>query len=51
MSSDRNEYFSDGLTEELVNSLAYVPELQVVARTSAFSFKGRNEDLREVGAN
>jgi len=51
MSSDpENEYFSDGLTEELINRLASVPSLQVVARTSAFSFKGRNEDLREVGA-
>lgn len=51
MSSDlENEYFSDGLTEELINRLACVPGLQVVARTSAFSFKGRNEDLREVGA-
>jgi serine/threonine-protein kinase len=51
MSSDiENEYFSDGLTEELINRLACVPELQVVARTSAFSFKGRNEDVRQVGA-
>lgn len=51
MSSDpENEYFSDGLTEELINRLARVPNLQVVARTSAFSFKGRNEDLRDLGA-
>ncbi|MGJ5819810.1 hypothetical protein [Paludibaculum fermentans] len=51
MSADvENEYFSDGLTEELINRLACVPELQVVARTSAFRFKGLNEDLREVGA-
>jgi serine/threonine-protein kinase len=51
MSSDQeNEYFSDGLTEELINRLARVPSLQVVARTSVFSFKGRNEDLRELGA-
>jgi TolB-like protein len=51
MSSDQeNEYFSDGLTEELINRLARVPSLQVVGRTSVFSFKGRNEDLREVGA-
>jgi len=44
-----NEYFSDGLTEELINRLARIPSLQVVARTSAFRFKGRNEDIREVG--
>ncbi len=50
MSSDpENEYFSDGLTEEIINRLAAIPTLQVVARTSAFSFKGRNEDVREVG--
>src|SRR5262249_19249953 len=51
MSSDaENEYFSDGLTEELINRLACNPGLQVVARTSAFYFKGQNLDLREVGA-
>lgn len=51
MSSDpENEYFSDGLTEELINRLAGVSGLQVVARTSSFGFKGRNEDLREIGA-
>jgi len=51
MSSDpENEYFSDGLTEELINRLARVPSLQVVARTSVFCFKGRNEDLRDLGA-
>jgi TolB-like protein/Tfp pilus assembly protein PilF len=51
MSADpENEYFSDGLTEELINRLASIPSLQVVARTSAFRFKGLNEDLREVGA-
>ena len=43
------EYFSDGLTEELINDLAKVPGLKVVARSSAFQFKGRNEDLRAVG--
>jgi TolB-like protein/DNA-binding winged helix-turn-helix (wHTH) protein/Tfp pilus assembly protein PilF len=42
------EYFSDGLTEELINDLARVPGLKVVARSSAFQFKGRNEDLRGV---
>jgi TolB-like protein/DNA-binding winged helix-turn-helix (wHTH) protein/Flp pilus assembly protein TadD len=43
------EYFSDGLTEELINELAKVPGLRVVARSSAFQFKGKNEDLRAVG--
>jgi len=50
LSSDsENEYFSDGLTDEIINRLAAVPGLQVVARTSAFSFKGRNQDVREIG--
>ena len=44
-----DEYFADGLTEEVIHSLAQVPGLNVAARTSAFYFKGRNEDLREVG--
>jgi TolB-like protein/Tfp pilus assembly protein PilF len=43
------EYFADGLTEEVINTLAQTPELKVAGRTSAFYFKGRNEDLREVG--
>jgi TolB-like protein len=43
------EYFSDGLTEELINDLAKVPGLKVVARSSAFQFKGTHEDLRTVG--
>lgn len=43
------EYFADGLTEELINSLAQIPGLKVAGRTSAFYFKGKNEDLREVG--
>jgi eukaryotic-like serine/threonine-protein kinase len=43
------EYFSDGLTEEILNSLAKIPNLKVVGRTSSFQFKGRNEDLRSVG--
>jgi TolB-like protein/DNA-binding winged helix-turn-helix (wHTH) protein/Tfp pilus assembly protein PilF len=43
------EYFSDGLTEELINDLAQVSGLKVVARSSAFQFKGKNEDLRAVG--
>jgi TolB-like protein/Flp pilus assembly protein TadD len=44
-----DEYFADGLTEEVIHSLAQVPGLNVAARTSAFYFKGRNEDLRVVG--
>jgi eukaryotic-like serine/threonine-protein kinase len=42
------EYFSDGLTEELLNLLAKVPDLQVIARTSSFSFKGRSEDIPTI---
>jgi eukaryotic-like serine/threonine-protein kinase len=43
------EYFSDGLAEELLNSLVKVQGLHVAARTSSFQFKGRNEDLRGIG--
>ncbi len=43
------EYFSDGLTEELITSLAKIPGLKVVARSSSFQFKGKNEDPRGVG--
>jgi serine/threonine protein kinase/lipoprotein NlpI len=43
------EYFSDGLAEELTNELAKVPGLKVTGRSSAFQFKGKNEDLRTVG--
>src|SRR5262245_4679592 len=51
MSADQDdEHFSDGLTEELINRLTQVPTLQVVARSSAFRFKNRAEDIREVGA-
>jgi serine/threonine protein kinase/Tfp pilus assembly protein PilF len=50
MSSDKeNEYFSDGLAEELINALTKVEGLHVAARTSAFSFKGKNEDVRRIG--
>jgi TolB-like protein len=42
------EYFSDGLSEELLNVLAKIPELKVIGRTSSFSFKGMNEDLRTI---
>jgi len=43
------EYFADGLTEELLNLLAKVPGLHVAGRTSSFVFKGKNEDLRTIG--
>jgi serine/threonine-protein kinase len=43
------EYFSDGVAQEILNALAQVPDLRVVARSSSFAFKGRNEDLRTVG--
>ena len=50
MSSDpEQEYFSDGVTEEILNALASVPNLRVAARMSAFRYKGQNPDLREVG--
>jgi adenylate cyclase len=44
-----NADFSDGITEEILNALAQIPELKVAARTSAFQFKGQNVDLRRVG--
>jgi TolB-like protein/Tfp pilus assembly protein PilF len=50
MSSDaEQEYFSDGITEEILNSLASVKELKVAGRTSSFAFKGQNDDLRRIG--
>ena len=49
MSADAdNEYFSDGITEELINALTRVDGLQVTSRTSSFSFKGQNEEVREI---
>jgi TolB-like protein/Tfp pilus assembly protein PilF len=44
-----NEYFSDGLSEELLNSLVRIGGLKVTGRTSSFAFKGQNTDLREIG--
>src|SRR5262245_59775218 len=44
-----SNYFADGLTEELINDLAQITALKVSGRTSAFYFKNRNEDLREIG--
>jgi adenylate cyclase len=50
MSNDpEQEYFSDGISEEILNVLAKVSELKVIGRTSSFYFKGRNEDLRVIG--
>lgn len=50
MSEDAsNEYFSDGISEEILNSLAKVKELKVAGRTSSFAFKGENQDLRQIG--
>jgi adenylate cyclase len=50
MSNDpEQEYFSDGISEEVLNLLAKVPELKVIGRTSSFYFKGKNEDLRVIG--
>jgi len=43
------EYFCDGITEELINRLSNVKELKVPARTSAFMFKGKADDIREIG--
>jgi serine/threonine-protein kinase len=49
MSGDKeNEYFSDGLAEEIINLLAKIPGLKVIARTSAFAFKGKHEDIRRI---
>jgi TolB-like protein/Tfp pilus assembly protein PilF len=50
LSGDKdNEYFGDGLAEEILNALTKLHGLKVAARTSAFAFKGRNEDIRLIG--
>jgi serine/threonine-protein kinase len=50
LSADKeNEYFSDGLAEEIINALTKIPELRVIARTSAFAFRGKEKDLRTIG--
>jgi TolB-like protein len=50
MSKDKDqEYFSDGLSEELIDKLAHSADLKVIARTSSFQFKGKNEDMRTIG--
>jgi eukaryotic-like serine/threonine-protein kinase len=49
MSGDKeHEYFSDGLAEEIINALVKIPGLKVIARTSAFAFKGQNTDIRKI---
>jgi TolB-like protein len=49
LSADKeNEYFSDGLAEEIINALNKVPELKVIARTSAFTFRGQEQNLRSI---
>ena len=50
MSSDpENEYFGDGLAEEIINALTKIQDLRVASRTSSFSFKGTNKDVSEIG--
>jgi serine/threonine-protein kinase len=49
MSGDKeNEYFSDGLAEEIINVLTHIPGLKVTARTSAFAFRGKEQDIRKI---
>lgn len=51
MSEKRDqEYFAEGMAEEILDMLAMIPELKVIARTSSFQFKGQNADLRDIGA-
>jgi eukaryotic-like serine/threonine-protein kinase len=49
LSSPDDEYFADGVTDEILNALAHVEGLRVAARTSCFAFKGKREDLRVIG--
>jgi TolB-like protein len=50
MSADpENEYFSDGITEEIINALTKIKGLKVTSRTSTFMFKRKNEDIRRIG--
>ena len=48
-SDDENEYFCDGMTEEIIDALAKVSGMGVVARTSVFAFKGKQADIRDIG--
>jgi eukaryotic-like serine/threonine-protein kinase len=43
-----DEYFSDGLAEEIINLLAHIPDLKVTARTSSFAFRGKEQDIRRI---
>jgi len=50
MSSQRDqEYFCDGIAEEIINALAHIENIRIVARTSSFAFKGKDTDIREIG--
>jgi serine/threonine-protein kinase len=50
MSSQRDqEYFCDGIAEEIINALAHIENIRIVARTSSFAFKGQDTDIREIG--
>ena len=50
MSADpENEYFTDGMAEEIINALTKIQSLRVASRTSSFAFKGKNEDIGEIG--
>ena len=49
-SQPENEYFSDGITDELINTLSKIDGLAVTSRTSSFRFKGENKDIREIGS-
>ena len=48
-SSGENEYFSDGITEEIINALAKISQLKVTSRTSSFFYKGQNKPIKEIG--
>jgi TolB-like protein len=50
MSADKdNEYFTDGMAEEIIDALSKIQALRVTSRTSSFAFKGKNEDISEIG--
>ncbi len=47
---DEDRFFGDGLADDLINELVRIPDLRVIARTSAFAFDGRGRDVREIGS-
>lgn len=50
MSPENNqEYFSDGISEEILNLLTKIPDLKVISRTSSFSYKGKGADIKQIG--